>query len=39
VLAGSARLRITFSAQHSAQHVERLLDALAALPQIISGPA
>lgn len=25
---GSARLRITFSAAHSAQHVERLLDAL-----------
>ena len=33
VPAGSARLRITFSAQHSAQQVERLLEALAALPQ------
>jgi 8-amino-7-oxononanoate synthase len=32
VPAGSARLRITFSAQHTAQHVERLLGALAALP-------
>ena len=32
VPAGSARLRITFSAQHTAQHVERLLEALAALP-------
>jgi len=39
VPAGSARLRITFSALHSAQHVERLLEALAALPQIVSGPA
>jgi 8-amino-7-oxononanoate synthase len=39
VPAGSARLRITFSAQHSAQHVERLLEALAALPQKHSGPA
>jgi 8-amino-7-oxononanoate synthase len=39
VPAGSARLRITFSAQHSAQHVERLLEALAALPQLNSGPA
>jgi 8-amino-7-oxononanoate synthase len=27
---GSARLRITFSAAHSAQHIDRLLDALAA---------
>ena len=32
VPAGSARLRVTFCAQHSAQHVERLLEALAALP-------
>jgi 8-amino-7-oxononanoate synthase len=39
VPAGSARLRITFSAQHSAQHVERLLVALAALPQLNTGPA
>ncbi len=39
VPAGSARLRITFSAQHSAQHIERLLEALATLPQIVSGPA
>ncbi len=31
VPAGSARLRVTFSAQHSAQHVERLLEALGAL--------
>ena len=36
---GSARLRVTFCAQHSVQHVERLLEALAALPQIVSGPA
>jgi 8-amino-7-oxononanoate synthase len=39
VPAGSARLRITFSAQHSAQQVERLLEALAALPQLNTGPA
>jgi 8-amino-7-oxononanoate synthase len=39
VPAGSARLRVTFCAQHSAQHVERLLEALAAVPQIVSGPA
>ncbi|MEK7759595.1 MAG: aminotransferase class I/II-fold pyridoxal phosphate-dependent enzyme, partial [Pseudomonadota bacterium] len=39
VPAGSARLRITFSAQHSVQHVERLLEALAALPQTSTGPA
>jgi 8-amino-7-oxononanoate synthase len=39
VPAGSARLRITFSAHHSAQHVERLLEALAALPQLNTGPA
>ncbi|MBS1235543.1 MAG: 8-amino-7-oxononanoate synthase, partial [Proteobacteria bacterium] len=39
VPAGSARLRITFSALHSTQHIERLLEALAALPQIVSGPA
>jgi 8-amino-7-oxononanoate synthase len=39
VPAGSARLRVTFSAQHSAQQVERLLEALAALPQTVSGPA
>jgi 8-amino-7-oxononanoate synthase len=35
VPAGSARLRITFSAQHSAQQVERLLEALATLPPIL----
>jgi 8-amino-7-oxononanoate synthase len=39
VPAGSARLRITFSAQHSAQHVERLLAALATLPAFNAGPA
>lgn len=32
VPAGSARLRITFSALHTPAHVERLLEALAALP-------
>jgi 8-amino-7-oxononanoate synthase len=36
---GSARLRITFSAQHSAQQVERLLAALATLPSFNAGPA
>jgi len=36
---GSARLRITFSAQHSVQHVERLLAALAELPQLNTGLA
>jgi 8-amino-7-oxononanoate synthase len=35
VPAGSARLRITFSAQHTAQHVERLLEALAGLPRTL----
>jgi len=39
VPAGSARLRITFCAQHSAQQVERLLEALAALPPRNAGPA
>jgi len=39
VPAGSARLRITFCAQHSGQHVERLLEALAALPPLNAGPA
>jgi 8-amino-7-oxononanoate synthase len=39
VPAGSARLRVTFSAQHSAQHVERLLEALATLPPLNAGPA
>jgi len=39
VPAGSARLRVTFSAQHSAQQVERLLGALAALPRQGSEPA
>ncbi|MEN8177971.1 MAG: aminotransferase class I/II-fold pyridoxal phosphate-dependent enzyme, partial [Pseudomonadota bacterium] len=29
---GSARLRITFSALHTDEHLERLLDALAKLP-------
>ncbi len=38
VPAGSARLRITFSAQHTAPHVERLLTALAGLPQKSLGP-
>ena len=38
VPAGSARLRITFSAQHSAQQVERLLAALAELPPLNAGP-
>lgn len=33
VPAGSARLRITFSAAHTPEHVERLLVALAALPK------
>ena len=37
VPAGSARLRVTFCAQHSAQHVERLLEALAELPQTSTG--
>jgi 8-amino-7-oxononanoate synthase len=37
VPAGSARLRITFSAQHTAQHVERLLEALAALPRTLNS--
>ncbi len=39
VPAGSARLRITFSAQHTQQHIERLLDALAALPRKSLEPA
>jgi 8-amino-7-oxononanoate synthase len=39
VPAGSARLRVTFCAQHSAQHVERLLEALAALPPLNTGLA
>ncbi|HJW81859.1 MAG TPA: 8-amino-7-oxononanoate synthase [Acidiferrobacterales bacterium] len=39
VPAGSARLRITFCAQHSAQQVERLLEALAALPLKHPEPA
>jgi len=39
VPAGSARLRVTFSAQHSAQQVERLLGALAELPRQVSEPA
>ena len=30
---GSARLRVTFSALHDMRHVDRLLDALAALPR------
>jgi pimeloyl-[acyl-carrier protein] methyl ester esterase len=38
VPAGSARLRITFSAQHSAQQVERLLEALATLPPVLRSP-
>ena len=39
VPAGSARLRITFSALHTEAHVERLLEALAALPPILRGPS
>jgi 8-amino-7-oxononanoate synthase len=39
VPAGSARLRITLCALHSAQHVERLLEALADLPQTSTGLA
>ena len=38
VPAGSARLRITFSAVHTHEHVERLLGALASLPNNSSGP-
>ena len=37
VPAGSARLRITFSAAHTEEQVERLLAALAALPKNILG--
>lgn len=37
VPAGSARLRITFSATHTQEHVERLLAALAVLPKNILG--
>jgi 8-amino-7-oxononanoate synthase len=33
VAAGSARLRISFCAAHTFEHVDRLLDALAALPR------
>ncbi len=39
VPAGSARLRVTLCALHSAQHVERLLEALADLPQTSTGLA
>ena len=39
VPAGGARLRITFSVQHTAQQVERLLEALALLPRTRSEPA
>jgi 8-amino-7-oxononanoate synthase len=39
VPAGSARLRITFSAQHSVEQVERLLAALAELPRLNTGLA
>ncbi|HEV2622490.1 MAG TPA: 8-amino-7-oxononanoate synthase [Frateuria sp.] len=35
VPAGQARLRITLSAAHEEEHVDRLLDALAALPRAI----
>jgi len=35
VPSGSARLRITFSASHSAEDVDRLLDALADLPRAV----
>ena len=37
VPAGSARLRITFSAAHSAADVDRLLEALASLPPSVRG--
>ena len=39
VPAGSARLRITFSASHTQEHVERLLAALADLPKNNLGSA
>ena len=39
VAAGSARLRITFSAAHTQEHVERLLSALASLPKKNCGTA
>jgi 8-amino-7-oxononanoate synthase len=39
VPAGGARLRITFSALHTQAHVERLLEALAALPPANVNPA
>jgi len=37
VPAGQARLRITLSAAHEEEHVDRLLDALATLPRIDAG--
>jgi 8-amino-7-oxononanoate synthase len=37
VPAGQARLRITLSAAHEEEHVDRLLDALAALPRVAGG--
>jgi 8-amino-7-oxononanoate synthase len=39
VPAGSARLRVTFCAQHTTQQVERLLEALATLPPLSTGSA
>lgn len=36
VPAGSARLRITLSAAHEEAHVDRLLEALATLPQVLA---
>ncbi|HUG98854.1 MAG TPA: 8-amino-7-oxononanoate synthase [Gammaproteobacteria bacterium] len=38
VPAGSARLRITFSAVHEDQDVDRLLEALASIPALRAGP-
>jgi 8-amino-7-oxononanoate synthase len=37
VPAGQARLRITLTAAHEDEHVDRLLDALAALPRPVPG--
>ena len=37
VPAGQARLRLTFSAAHEEEHVDRLLDALATLPRVGTG--
>jgi 8-amino-7-oxononanoate synthase len=37
VPAGSARLRITFSAAHETADVDRLLEALASVPEVLRG--